>query len=158
MEYNEVDCFNGPSSYPSLQQVWWSPFGMREYIFDSLYRIIPFFTSRYSPSPLCCLWMGTFAPNAGRNLAAGKIGTDTFCRAISRVRSIVRTRLVLGGEIVRTFSRSTGPHISAAQCPSVQITRYIPRKGFLTGSPTAKSPPMSLQIMQFHLPKKRPGR
>ena len=51
--------------------------------------------------------MGGIAPNAGRSLVAGKIGTDTFCRAISCVRSTVHTRLVLGGETVRTASDST---------------------------------------------------
>lgn len=72
--------------------------------------------------------MGGIAPNAGKILAAGKIGTDTFCHAISRVRSTVYTRLVPGGETVRTFSNGTGMHTGAAQCPSERSTRYIPQK------------------------------
>ena len=111
--------------YHSLQQVAWSPFGMRAPLSDTPYTR-PF--RRYSPLLLYCLWMGGVAPNAGKRLVAGKTETDTSYRVISRVLSTVHTHLVLGEETVRTSSDVTGMRTRAAQYPSGQSTRYIPQR------------------------------
>lgn len=125
MGHNEIGFFHGNLAYHSLQQVAWSPFGMREPLSDTPCTR-PF--RRDSPLLICCLWIGGIAPNAGRSLVAGKIGTGTFCRAIFRIHSIVLTRRVPGGETERTSSDSIGIHTRAVQYPSGRSTRYTPRR------------------------------